>query len=991
MDEALKLKKEDSNEANTRLQIIDEALELLGWAKADFNPESRTQVGDYTDYLLKSHHHPLIVVEAKRVGTTFSLPQENRRMEYKASFLCLAGGNELKEAMAQAADYCNQNGCLYAVVTNGWQWIIFRGLAIKQKGWTAFPAVVFNDPQVLKDNFIEFWNLLSKQKVLQGSLNEKFAEERLPLPEFAACPNSNLTDKPTLININRNNLECVDILFDYYFDDIISADKGIMLKECFVEDPDTHEFQKELQLILRERLLSLQEEIESEELTSQGLIKYVEEPKPGNKAKVVLIVGRVGAGKTTFLHKFFKTLESERRYAKFILDLISQVSSIGNLKADEEERLSRLILEHISNHYYKKENFGAEFDPYDGKTLRTIYGSKIKQLERGPKKLIYERDKELFEKDVADLLDQLSKDVVDLLPKYMQYITRRKKTPFCLIIDNVDRASDQYQKFIYTFAHKLSRSVEGIIVISLRETTYQYARQKGFLDTRINDKVFQLNPANLKTVISKRLKYLKYHIANPKTAWPEIRSYLDKLKKSGEHLRELLLLEDDSARLLITCIANRSIRNALQLLKQYATSAFAANEWEKGEAGKHVLRALMLTKFVIYQEINSPIVNLFAVRKDIRGSHLLLLRLLIYLNWCHHGGTRLTDSPKIEQVVSVFEEWGIQKSIVMQALKDLVWNGLVESDSRYISDDQQIEDVQSLEYENTVRISPAGYFYINKLAQDKLYHVYCAGDTTWYSEEYYKKFAEEYSTFVELACSEPGLDNLVNDSNCYQHWISYLRIEKVQEESLLLGNSDDIAWRSAIIGVLNNLIPLDMTNQSVNLPTVSKSSKSSKRVTKQKNDENQLSLLDFLEEESSDTDEAKSKCENNDKDTNKGEDEDEALLIIINKMPKLPENKSYKGAKYLPRVLWVLEIARQAKINDLSASKMAELINKYGLVQVEPTNIAKFLRNNKKAENFQDLWIENSFGKQHFYEISKEGQELYEKLFNCSNSESNGS
>lgn len=958
MEQALKLKKEDGNEAATRLFIIDEVLELLGWAKADFNPETRTVTGDYTDYLLKSHHQALIVVEAKRVGKSFWLPQEYRRMEYKAGFLSSAGGIELKEAMTQAADYCNQNGCSYAVVTNGCQWIIFRGLGIKQKGWTGFNAIVFSDPENLKQNFIYFWNLLSKQKVLEGSLSEKFAEEKLPLPEFAACPNSVFTDKPILAN--QKSLEGIDVLFDYYFDDITSGEKGLMLNQCFVEDPDTHEFQKELQIILKERLLSLREEEDSEELTTEKFSKYVNQPKPGSQAKVVLIVGRVGAGKTTFLHKFFRTLESELNYAKFILDLISQVSSIGSLREDEEERLSRTILESISDHYYDKKSFGAEFDPYDGNTLRTIYGSRIKQLERGPKKTIYDNDKNLFDKDVANLLEDLSKDVVDLLPRYMQYITRRTKKPFCLIIDNVDRASDQYQKFIYTFAHKLSRSVQGIIVISLRETTYQYARQKGFLDTRINDKVFQLNPPNLKTVLSKRLKYLKSHINAPKLAWAEVRPYLNALKKVEEHFRALLLLEDDSARLLITCVANRSIRKALNLLKQYANSPFAAYDWEKGEAGKHVLRSLMLGKLVVYQEINSPIVNLFAVRKDIRGSHLLLIKLLIYLNWCHHGGTRLTDSPKIEQVVAVFEEWGIQKSIVMQALKDLVWSGLVESDSRFISDDEQVEDLRNLEYENTVRISPSGYFYINKLAQDKLYNVYCAGDTTWYSEEHYKKFSEEYKAFVDLACSEPGLDNLVNDSDCYQHWISYLRIEKAQEETTLLGNSDDIAWRSAIIGVLNTIIPIDNRSQSV----LAKTNKISTIQYKKENQEIQTSLLDFCEE--------KLTGEN----TNTND-----LVLIIEGMPKLPENKSYEGSKYVPRVLWVLEIARRAKIKPLCAADMSEIISKYAVVKVEAPNVAKFLRNNRKTQHFQDLWKETSVGKQHFYEILQKGQELYMKLF----------
>lgn len=36
------LQQEDVNEADTRLQIVDEVLQLLGWPKSDFSPEEPT-------------------------------------------------------------------------------------------------------------------------------------------------------------------------------------------------------------------------------------------------------------------------------------------------------------------------------------------------------------------------------------------------------------------------------------------------------------------------------------------------------------------------------------------------------------------------------------------------------------------------------------------------------------------------------------------------------------------------------------------------------------------------------------------------------------------------------------------------------------------------------------------------------------------------------------------------------------------------------------
>jgi hypothetical protein len=43
---------ERANEAKTRLLIIDEVLDILGWSKSEYEPELATAVGGYTDYRL---------------------------------------------------------------------------------------------------------------------------------------------------------------------------------------------------------------------------------------------------------------------------------------------------------------------------------------------------------------------------------------------------------------------------------------------------------------------------------------------------------------------------------------------------------------------------------------------------------------------------------------------------------------------------------------------------------------------------------------------------------------------------------------------------------------------------------------------------------------------------------------------------------------------------------------------------------------------------
>lgn len=59
---------QDANEANTRLLIIDQVLQLLGWDLEEFNPESHSAASGYADYLVKLDNIPRFVLEAKKTG-----------------------------------------------------------------------------------------------------------------------------------------------------------------------------------------------------------------------------------------------------------------------------------------------------------------------------------------------------------------------------------------------------------------------------------------------------------------------------------------------------------------------------------------------------------------------------------------------------------------------------------------------------------------------------------------------------------------------------------------------------------------------------------------------------------------------------------------------------------------------------------------------------------------------------------------------------------
>lgn len=115
-----------ANEAKTRLILIDEILNALGWNTSDFNPETRTPKGQYLDYLLTIDDIPRVIVEAKRVGNTFYSNKKLKKTEYPISYIQSAFGQPFTEALEQTKKYAIETRVPLGVITNGIEWFLLN-------------------------------------------------------------------------------------------------------------------------------------------------------------------------------------------------------------------------------------------------------------------------------------------------------------------------------------------------------------------------------------------------------------------------------------------------------------------------------------------------------------------------------------------------------------------------------------------------------------------------------------------------------------------------------------------------------------------------------------------------------------------------------------------------------------------------------------------------------------------------------------------------
>jgi hypothetical protein len=80
----------------------------------------------------------------------------------------------LRAKQCQARDYARKLSIPFAVVTNGNSWVIFPATRVDQVAFEESSAIIFSTlKSALQDDYAEFFDLLSRQAVIDGSLENE--------------------------------------------------------------------------------------------------------------------------------------------------------------------------------------------------------------------------------------------------------------------------------------------------------------------------------------------------------------------------------------------------------------------------------------------------------------------------------------------------------------------------------------------------------------------------------------------------------------------------------------------------------------------------------------------------------------------------------------------------------------------------------------------------------------------------------------------------
>lgn len=222
---------ETQTEADTRARLISRILrEGLDWPDANISREEHANPG-FMDYVLSLQRRTM-VIEAKKSGDTFQLPQDVSTAPTFTLNGILRTVKNLQIYINQVQKYCFDNGIEFACVTNGPQWVIFRAVRTDGIHLSQGRVIAFKSLKDILDRFTEFWNLLAKRSVEDNSLVRTFQP-----PDAPAFQYKRVTDELHHYSekVTRNSLSAdLEPLIREFMGEIADEKSREKLRDLFV-------------------------------------------------------------------------------------------------------------------------------------------------------------------------------------------------------------------------------------------------------------------------------------------------------------------------------------------------------------------------------------------------------------------------------------------------------------------------------------------------------------------------------------------------------------------------------------------------------------------------------------------------------------------------------------------------------------------------------------------------------------------------------------
>jgi GTPase SAR1 family protein len=473
---------------------------------------------------------------------------------------------------------------------------------------------------------------------------------------------------------------------------------------------------------------------------------------PGSNARVQLIIGSVGAGKSTFIRRFYRRLMSQEVAKKTRWAFLN-----FNVMPPGLDSLRTWIAEQFVKSFETVNNI----DIYEAERIEKVFGPEVRRYERGPAKALYNTDRGEYIRRKTALLDELTKDSVKLAECVARHFAGEMHLGIVIVFDNVDKRSRDQQLAIFEAAQWFKELTKSLVLVNLRDSTFEAHRDEPPLDAFINAINFYIRPPRFAQVIRKRLELVLENLQS-EVAQRQEYSLASGYKiqypatKLGAFLMSiyLSLFDDRSVKVAgaLEALVAKDVRRALGMFGDIIvsphiptgqiTSAVLGGEHRIQE--NRIIRSLMRGRYKYYNGRSLYIHNvLYADPEFHRPSNLLIPDILEYLIRNRKSKIDFTQEgyATVDTIAKKMSQLGYDEEDVSRAVGAVAKWGLIEPESLV---------VDTLSAEDAVRMHASGFIHMRFFLERNEYLIGLTTDLQFSSREIASEIGQIWASQSQL-------------------------------------------------------------------------------------------------------------------------------------------------------------------------------------------------------------------------------------------------
>lgn len=707
---------DDINEAATRMRLIDDILfKVLQWDKNRVWPESYVKHVGYLDYEF-DNPRPSLILEAKRVDTTFILPGHKYPAEPVPFSLIASECKEAAAALTQCQNYANQRGARYSAISNGHQWLMSMTFVPNQPVEDRHVYVFESLDAINSKKFRAFFECFGPMAIRSNQPSMKLLDTRrapapakfsTTIPGYPVAADRN-TFAPSVGGLLQLIWEAIDG----------DQDNELFLRSCYIPSAPSSDMLKKAHTLLSQRATT-DEQLAAADVKPASRKSVLEHQDRSDREQPVVILGRIGHGKSTFL-KYLRHIEAKDLLTSKYIQIDLNFLRTPATAAEVPNFVMRRVQEQLK---------GYNIDYADDPFVRRVLKQELNDFRKSPRGvLLKDKPDELLEAEV-DFLESFTNDADQYMALVMKFVRRSHHKSVAIFFDNLDRRGDDLQEAAFLRAAAMANDWGVLVFVCLRPGSVQRSSAAGVLDT-MAPRMLVIPQPDISIVLRKRFQYASKYAAHnlPPEAYTHTTFGEDADKQLPEASRFFAMCDDSihsnpALAQQFEAVSNGNIRKVMEYVKKVITSRHLDTQKildKLAEMDRYVLadhetnRALIFGPYIHFDSRESLFTNLFDISHADPTEHFSRVFLLDY---CHRHANSVTNHGYIP--VTTLQEYmaslGYSANHIIESLSLLVERNCLEGQDEY----RDQEETPKLGAD--VRITSLGSFHITSLVRTQEY------------------------------------------------------------------------------------------------------------------------------------------------------------------------------------------------------------------------------------------------------------------------------